>query len=179
MHRRRHSQHFIFSGKSRIYFSKWRSAEGPDVDLNGSQHIIEDRTEWVDFSVDIPEGGSISTRSNLVLRYATDSEEAVDTYTELLQLSRPETNTALMRKEDMALIKEDAEHFSQTLFTVKASFEDGSTQMKCYRIVLVDDFEQKYNYYLDHLKDFYGKPEVQNGTEQPQRPCYFRMEEVS
>ena len=108
-----------------IYFSNWRSAEGPDVDLNDSQRVIEDRTEGVEFSVDNPEGGSLSTRSILVLRYTTDSEESVDAYTELQQLSRSETNTTLMRKEEIALMKEDAEHFSQTLFTVKASFEDG------------------------------------------------------
>lgn len=161
-----------------IYFSNWRSTEGPDIDMK-SEHITEDRTEGVEFSVDNPEGGSVSTRSILVLRYTTDSEESVDAYTELQQLSRSETNTTLLRKEEIALMKEDAEHFSQTLFTVKASFEDGSTQTKCYRIALVDDFEQKYNYYLDHLKEIYGKPEVQNGTEKPQRPCYFKMEEVS
>lgn len=72
---------------------------------------------------------------------------------------------------DLALAQHDAEIMANARLVLTATFSDGTTQTKTYRIAPVDDFETAYRAYLDTRFD--GE-----GTAAPDRPVLYTIEEV-
>ena len=75
-------------------------------------------------------------------------------------------------KFELVLGQHDAEIISQAKIAITATFNDGTTATKTYRLVPVDDFEQAYSAYL---ADRFSA----DGAAEPNRPVLYTLEEVT
>lgn len=75
-------------------------------------------------------------------------------------------------KFELVLGQHDAEIISQAKIAITATFNDGTTATKTYRLVPVDDFEQAYSAYL---ADRFST----DGAAEPNRPVLYTLEEVT
>lgn len=75
-------------------------------------------------------------------------------------------------KFELVLGQHDAEIISQAKIVITATFNDGTTAAKTYRLAPVDDFEQAYSTYL-------ATRFSTDGTTEPNRPILYTLEEVT
>lgn len=75
-------------------------------------------------------------------------------------------------KFELVLGQHDAEIISQAKIVITATFNDGTTAAKTYRLAPVDNFEQAYS---THLATRFST----DGTTEPNRPILYTLEEVT
>lgn len=75
-------------------------------------------------------------------------------------------------KFELVLGQHDAEIISQAKIVITATFNDGTTATKTYRLAPVNDFEQAYSAYL-------ATRFSTDGTTEPNRPILYTLEEVT
>ncbi len=73
---------------------------------------------------------------------------------------------------ELALARHDAEVIANARIVLTATFADGTTQTKTYRIAPVDDFDAAYRTYLD-------AQEAADGTTAPDYPVLYTIQEVA